>query len=108
MVIDDDEVADPQWVEKMTSAAENLNVDMVGGPQTPVFEGNANPKWLQHPVFQPAHEVSGKVEIIYSTGNVLISANVLRQMGYPFLDEKFNFLGGGDSDFYARCRSKGI
>lgn len=108
MVIDDDEIADPLWIEKMTSAAKTLDVDMVGGPQTPLFEGNADPKWANHPVFQPAHLESGKVEIIYSTGNVLIAAKVLRHMAYPYLDEKFNFLGGGDADFYARCRREGF
>ena len=108
MVIDDDEVARPDWVEKMTLAAENLGVDMVGGPQQPLFEGNADPKWSKHPVFQPAHQSSGKVPIIYSTGNVLISAKVLRHMGYPYLEEKFNFLGGGDSDFYSRCQREGF
>ena len=108
MVIDDDEVATPDWVEMMTKAAVDLDVDMVGGPQNPLFEGNADPKWSRHPVFQPAHQSSGKVEIIYSTGNVLISAKVLRHMGYPYLEEKFNFLGGGDSDFYSRCQREGF
>ncbi len=108
MVIDDDEVATPDWVEKMTLAAEELEVDLVGGPQIPLFEGNADPKWSRHPVFQPAHQTSGRVPIIYSTGNVLIAAKVLHHMGYPYLEEKFNFLGGGDSDFYSRCQSEGF
>ncbi len=73
MVIDDDEVATPDWIEKMTAAAEDFGVDMVGGPQKPVFEGNADQKWSRHPVFQPAYQHSGKVDIIYSTGNVLIA-----------------------------------
>ncbi len=108
MVIDDDEVAQPHWVEKMTTSAVNLDVDMVGGPQYPLFERNADPKWSKHPVFRPAHEQSGRVPIIYSTGNVLIAAKVLSHMGYPYLDENFNFLGGGDSDFYARCQRQGF
>ena len=108
LVIDDDEVATPGWIDKMTNAAEEFGADIVGGPQIPRFERSGDPKWSRHPVFQPAHAESGPVPIIYSTGNVLISADVLRVMGYPYLDEKFNFLGGGDSDFYARCRRKGF
>ncbi len=107
IVIDDDEVAGPDWIETMTAAASNLNVDIIGGPQKPIFEGTTSTKWSRHPVFSPAHQQSGKVPIIYSTGNVLIAAKVLHSMGYPYLDEQFNFLGGGDSDFYARCRKKG-
>ena len=29
-------------------------------------------------------------------------------MGPPFLDVAFNFIGGGDSDFYARARARGF
>lgn len=108
MVIDDDECAEPHWIEKMTASAETLGVDMVGAPQTPLFIGNVNEKRTQHPVFKPAHEISGKVPILYSSGNVLIGTNVLRKMGYPYLDEKFNFIGGGDYDFYTRCRHQGF
>ena len=29
-------------------------------------------------------------------------------MPRPFLDPAFNFIGGGDSDFYRRCKEKGF
>ena len=37
LVIDDDEIADPHWLERMCEAAETLGADIVGGPQVPVF-----------------------------------------------------------------------
>ena len=107
LVIDDDEIAIPSWLDSMLAARTKFPADMVGAPQIPVFEAGSRDAMRLHPVFQPAYETSGPVPIIYSSGNVMIGANVLRDMGYPYLDERFNFLGGGDSDFYARCKEKG-
>ncbi|RVA19042.1 glycosyltransferase, partial [Mesorhizobium sp. M7A.F.Ca.CA.004.11.2.1] len=45
LVIDDDEIADPQWLERMCRAAETLSADIVGGPQVPVFADPAHARW---------------------------------------------------------------
>jgi hypothetical protein len=37
-----------------------------------------------------------------------MSASVLKAMKPDWLDERFNFLGGGDTDFFTRCRAKGF
>src|SRR5690606_6423455 len=37
LVIDDDEIADPDWLERMCRARETFGADIVGGPQVPVF-----------------------------------------------------------------------
>ena len=44
LVIDDDEIADPDWLERMCKAAETLGADIVGGPQVPVFADPAHAK----------------------------------------------------------------
>jgi len=33
---------------------------------------------------------------------------VLERLGHPFLDERFDFTGGGDSDFFSRARASGF
>jgi GT2 family glycosyltransferase len=106
-VIDDDELADPDWLENLICARNHYEADIVGAPQLPVFEAKAHERWNRHPVFTPAYAVSGRVPILYSSGNVLIGRNVLEAMPEPFLDPAFNFIGGGDSDFYSRARTKG-
>ena len=99
LVIDDDEIAGPTWAEALVGAAERLGADLVGGPQVPVFDPVRGARLGRHPVFTPHYRETGRVPILYSSGNVLIRRAVLEAMGAPFLDTAFNFIGGGDSDF---------
>lgn len=108
MVIDDDELADPAWVENMVAAAERYEADLVGAPQIPVFERAGAEQWATHPVFSPPYDRSGPVPIIYSSGNLLVARAVLEATAFPFLDPMFNFTGGGDSDFISRSEAKGF
>ncbi|TPM38936.1 glycosyltransferase [Mesorhizobium sp. B2-3-4] len=108
LVIDDDEIADPQWLERMCAAAETLGADIVGGPQVPVFADPAQARWAEHPVFAPPYRETGRVPALYSSGNLLVGHNVLTAMGPPFLDLRFNFMGGGDSDFLSRSAQRGF
>ena len=107
-VIDDDELAEPEWIDRMWAASESLPADIVGGPQIPVFAGNANVGRARHPVFLPPYERTRTVPALYSSGNLLIGRNVLQHMGPPFLDLRFNFMGGGDSDFLSRAHQAGF
>ncbi len=108
IVIDDDEVATPDWIETMIGAAEEFQADIVGGPQIQLFENPEHQKWSTHPVFSPPYERSGPVEALYSSGNLLVSRNVPEVLGAPFLDPMFNFIGGGDSDFLGRAKQAGF
>jgi len=108
IVIDDDELADPDWIENMVATAERYDVSLVGGPQYPIFEKPNAEQWAKHPVFLPHYTKTGPVPIIYSSGNLLIARAVLEAHSYPFMDLKFNFTGGGDSDFLSRSIAKGF
>lgn len=106
LVIDDDELAVPEWIAAHLDALERFGTDIQGGPQHPVFDGGA-PGAL-HPVFRPPYTNSGPVEALYSSGNLAIRRQVLETMPQPFLDLRFNFLGGGDSDFLNRAKRRGF
>ena len=107
-VIDDDELAAPDWLDSLVSVHRQTRADLVGGPQLPDFEDKTRNDRKQHPVFMPHHDTTGLVPILYSSGNVLITRHVLDAMPRPFLDPLFNFIGGGDSDFYRRCKESGF
>lgn len=106
-IIDDDEIAQPDWLENQVATAERLDVDFCGAPQHPIFAGGQHQDWQRHPVFEAPFKASGHVPILYSSGNVLLKTDRLREHQHPWLDEVFNFLGGGDSDFFDRCKRHG-
>jgi len=108
LVIDDDELAEPRWLETMIDASERFDADIVGGPQVPQFDPGGDERFASHPVFAAPYAASGPVPTLYSSGNLAIRRRVLEAMGPPFLDLKFNFMGGGDADFLSRSAQRGF
>jgi GT2 family glycosyltransferase len=108
LMIDDDEIAAPEWLEAMVSAAEASGADLVGGPVLPEFDDDLKRGLHRHPAFRPAYDESGPVPVIYGCGNCLITRPVFTKLADPAFDLKFNFLGGGDTDFFVRCRQAGM
>ena len=108
LMIDDDEIASPDWLEQMVRTAAATGADIVGGPVFPEFDDERK-RWLRHhPAFAPAYDASGPVPVIYGCGNCLIRRSVFTRLGMPAFDLRFNFLGGGDTDFFHRCRRLGM
>jgi glycosyltransferase involved in cell wall biosynthesis len=108
LMIDDDEIASPDWLERMVTAAETTGADVVGGPVLQHFADEAKRGLQRHPAFRPAYDASGPVPIIYGCGNCLIRRTAFDRLGGPAFDLRFNFLGGGDVDFFTRCRRAGM
>lgn len=108
LMVDDDEVATPGWLDLMVKAAEEQDADVVGGPVQPRFHPDAGALFRNHPVFWPSIDSTGPVPMIYGTGNCLLRRRVFDRVGLPALDARFNFLGGGDLDLFDRCRRAGL
>jgi GT2 family glycosyltransferase len=108
LMIDDDEIASTGWLDLMARVAEETNADIVGGPVWPSFEDRRMQGLRNHPAFRPAYDVTGAVPVIYGCGNCLITRAVFERLGSPAFDMRFNFLGGGDTDFFYRCRNAGM
>jgi GT2 family glycosyltransferase len=108
LMIDDDERASPHWLDLMVAAAETAAADVVGGPVEPRFAGDA-PRFLTgHPVFWPIDAKTGPLPMIYGSGNCLTRRRVFEALGSPAYDLQFNFLGGGDTDFFMRAKLAGF
>ncbi len=108
LMIDDDEVASPDWLELMVRAAEATGADVVGGPVLQSFGDEMKRGLQRHPAFLPAYDASGPVPVIYGCGNCLIGRQVVARLGSPAFDLRFNFLGGGDVDFFFRCQREAM
>ena len=107
-MIDDDEVADPGWLRCLLAAQARSGADLVGGPVHPRFERANAARYAAHPVFTPFFGRSGPVPFLYGSGNFLMRAGVLDAIGQPAFDPAFDFTGGGDFDFFLRCRALGF
>ncbi|HXX03134.1 MAG TPA: glycosyltransferase family 2 protein [Xanthobacteraceae bacterium] len=105
-VLDDDEFPDPNWLTEMVRVALRYNVDIVGGPVFPVFD--LPDHWLaKSGLYAPTRYETGPVPMIYGAGSMLIRRATLEQyLDEPFLHE-FAFTGGGDEEFFHRCRRDG-
>jgi len=108
LMIDDDEIASEGWLERMLRAAEASGADVVGGPVLQNFDNGLKRGLERHPAFRPAYDKSGLVPVIYGCGNCLITRPVFARLANPTFDLRFNFLGGGDVDFFVRCRKAGM
>jgi GT2 family glycosyltransferase len=108
LMIDDDEIASADWLELMVRACETTGADLVGGPVLQNFDDELKRGLRRHPAFRPAYDTSGPVPVIYGCGNCLITRPVFAGLADPAFDLRFNFLGGGDTDFFMRCRQAGM
>jgi GT2 family glycosyltransferase len=108
LMIDDDEIASPDWLEQMVRTADVTGAEIVGGPVFPEFDEERKRSLRRHPAFAPAYDASGPVPVIYGCGNCLIRRSVFERLGTPVFDVRFNFLGGGDTDFFYRCKRLGM
>jgi glycosyltransferase involved in cell wall biosynthesis len=105
-VLDDDEYPDPDWLAEMVGVALQCRAEIVGGPVFPVFD--APDHWLARSgVYAPTRYLTGPVPMIYGAGSMLIRRDTLEL----YLDEPFKhdyaFTGGGDEEFFYRCREDG-
>jgi GT2 family glycosyltransferase len=108
LMIDDDEIASSDWLERMVCAAETSGADLVGGPVFPDFDDDNKRSLRRHPAFWPAYDATGPVPVIFGCGNCLIARSVFARLADPAFDLRFNFLGGGDTDFFVRCAQAGM
>lgn len=108
LMIDDDEIASPHWLARMVGAAESSGAGIVGGPVNPEFETEVGSGMRAHPVFWPIKAPTGPLPMIYGSGNCLIHRSTFETLGLPAFDVAFNFLGGGDTDFFTRARNAGV
>jgi hypothetical protein len=101
-VLGDDAYPATFWLTELIAAAVRYDADIVGGPVLSVFEDPSH--WLAGSgLYAPRRYVTGPVETICGAGNMLIRRDVLDE---PFADA-FAFTGGGDLDFFNRCRKDG-
>jgi hypothetical protein len=125
-MIDDDEVANPDWIDRMLYALLASGADVVGGPVQCEFEIPL-PGWaMTVPFFHPRGAISnratrnaGKGQVtegtvqtldgpIGATGNVLMRSAALVGLEAPLFDPDFGLSGGEDKEAFIRLWKAGL
>lgn len=101
--IDDDEVPQPDWLERLLDAAREYRADVVTGPVLRQFEREP-PAWIRRGrFFVDPRRPSGSPVRFAATSNVLISSRLFDMR----FDPRFALTGGEDTHFFLRASNQG-
>lgn len=108
-MLDDDEAASPGWIDALVDTAMRWNADVVGGAVAREMDARIAHWAAGHPLLQAKRRgTSGPVALVDSTANVLMTAQVLHQMGERPFDERMALTGGSDKQLFSRMARKGF
>jgi succinoglycan biosynthesis protein ExoM len=103
--IDDDELAEPDWLLRLCGRSEQAGVDAVQGAARYEYPSQS-PDWLPHRAL--ASRESGQILRTASTNNVMFRRTLTEDDGLGLrFDPRFRFTGGSDSDFFSRATENG-
>lgn len=98
--IDDDEIPCPNWLTEITRPWFEDSVKMVAGPVVPIVSSAACPLLVRSGLLDRARHRTGTRLGEAGTGNLLVSMDVIEQLGPgPWFDEGLNLIGGEDAHF---------
>ena len=108
LMLDDDEIAEPEWLDEMIRCQVETGVDIVGGRVNRLFEGE-KPKWADGvPILSnKTRSDAGHVDLIDSTANILFVRSYLDRLTPPLFDIGFGLTGGGDKEALTRMKRAG-
>ena len=105
--IDDDEIADKNWLENLIINQSKYKADIITGPVLCCFEQKPT-NVLEEVFFKRKRLNTGTKMKNCATGNVLINLNVFDKVGKDPFNISFGLMGGEDSDFFKRIRLHNI
>jgi succinoglycan biosynthesis protein ExoM len=106
-IIDDDEIPKSSWLEELLLAQQKYNSDIVTGPVIPSFENHQISNWIvKGKFFQPPRYSTGKLRPVAYTNNVIVKAEILRNLN-PVFDNRFATSGGSDCHLFLNLHKVG-
>ena len=82
LMIDDDEIASPDWLERMMSDGRDRPAPISSADRSlPNFDDERKARLAPPSGFAPAYDASGPVPVIYGCGNCLIRRSVFDRVG---------------------------
>lgn len=117
-LIDDDEIAEPDWLDQLVGALRLADADMAVGPRRAVFAGESPPYDptgaqfarifdLPDGAIIPLTASSGKPRYGMGTGNSLFDLSRCFPNGEAAMREEFGDAGGEDAELFIRLYRQG-
>lgn len=104
--IDDDEVADQDWLAHLLSTAQTFRADAVFGRVKSTYPSNT-PQWIiESGVFERPGVTNGQEVTSGATNSTLISQAAIKKHQLKF-DVDYGLTGGEDADFFYRLYQRG-
>ncbi|WP_316014038.1 glycosyltransferase family 2 protein [Roseobacter sp. HKCCA0434] len=104
--IDDDEQAEPGWVEALTAEIRRDRADVITGPVTRAYE--TSPSAWYSP-FDENRKPTGAVSKTIEAGKTVCRRHLFDADGLALrFDPRLRFVGGEDSDLFGRARAAGV
>ncbi|HEY0758396.1 MAG TPA: glycosyltransferase family 2 protein [Acidisarcina sp.] len=101
--LDDDEVAERDWLKRLLDASERFDADVTTGPVWPLYVGT--PAWIVRGGFFSARQrATGASVDFVATNNVLLRGKVAASFRF---DGRFDATGGEDTEFFMRIKRAG-
>jgi succinoglycan biosynthesis protein ExoM len=106
LFIDDDEVAEKNWVKSLFNALFNFDADGVFGKVDSYFE-DGTPEWIRDCfVYDRPISHTGTIADSKRSGNCIIKSSLLKTSLIPF-DPAYGLTGGEDTVLFNRLESEG-
>lgn len=106
-MLDDDEWPDRLWLDAFLRAQAETGADALHGCILREFETMPGLIAARLDGIKPMHGLTGAVDMIPGTGNVIFRRACFADMPRPCFDPAFALCGGEDSDFFERLRRQG-
>jgi succinoglycan biosynthesis protein ExoM len=107
-MLDDDQVAAPDWLSELLSMQHGTEADVVGGPVVYHFVIEPSASVRRWGYFNPRERRGGLIAPLTGAGNVLICCASLARLDWPSFDVQFGTSGGEDAEFFARVAARGF
>lgn len=107
-MIDDDEIASPQWLSALLAAQAARQSDITGGPVRYVFAKPPSSSLLRSGAFNSGAGRRSPDGVLNATGNVLFDCEALARLGWPMFDIAFGLSGGEDKEYFTRLAGLGL
>lgn len=106
--VDDDQRLDGKWLSALRTQALANPDEVIAGRVKYVVPDDLKDRYVREYYGETRSWPEGTILPSIGTGNTAIPRSVLQRLQWPKFDERFNLIGGEDTEFYSRMSAAGV